>query len=304
VAEHLAGVAVERGLTIGMTRMREHPGECRDTPGPVLVWNHFSYYVASRGHALGGSSACPIMALPGPLRGREAYGPHPAPATPRGGSLSSAILYVAIVAIWACVLIPRWLRRDSSSSPSSATEEQASEDVADEAKAEEEPAPPARRPRRRRDDRDDAASKRRPVSAPAPALAERQDMPRDAHRRVLASRRRLLGMLVVLAIGAGALAGTRLAAWWVVLPPSVMLLGYLILLREAGKADAERRELARTRAVRAAVPPGRVTADPAGGSPARRAEIIDISASRGPGAKIGEEPYDQDEDAKLRAVGD
>jgi hypothetical protein len=29
--------------------------------------------------------------------------------------LSSAILYLAIVAIWACVLIPRWLRRGSSS---------------------------------------------------------------------------------------------------------------------------------------------------------------------------------------------
>jgi hypothetical protein len=222
--------------------------------------------------------------------------------------LSSAILYVAIVAIWACVLIPRWLRRDSSSSPSSATEEQASEDVTDEATAEEEPAPPSRRPRGRRgrrDDREDAASERRPVSAPAPAAADRRDMPRDPHRRVLASRRRLLGMLVVLAIGAGALAGTRLAAWWVVLPPSVMLLGYLILLREAGQADAERRELTRTvRAVRAAVPAGHATADPAGGSPARRAEIIDISASRGPGVRVGAEPYDQDEDAKLRAVGD
>jgi hypothetical protein len=218
--------------------------------------------------------------------------------------LSSAILYVAIVAIWACVLIPRWLRRDSSSSSSSATEEQASKDV-----TEEEPAPPVRHSRGRRDDREDAASERRPVSAPvsapAPALAERRDMPRDAaHRRVLASRRRLLGMLIVLAMGAGALAGTRLAAWWVVLPPSIMLLGYLILLREAGQADAERRKLARTRAVRAAAPPGRATADPAGGSPARRAEIIDISASRGPGVKVGEEPYDQDEDAKLRAVGD
>ena len=28
--------------------------------------------------------------------------------------MSSAILYVAIVAIWAGVLIPRWLRRDSA----------------------------------------------------------------------------------------------------------------------------------------------------------------------------------------------
>ena len=28
--------------------------------------------------------------------------------------MSSAILYLAIIAIWACVLIPRWLRRDSA----------------------------------------------------------------------------------------------------------------------------------------------------------------------------------------------
>ena len=40
--------------------------------------------------------------------------------------MSSAILYVAIVAIWAGVLIPRWLRRDSSPSSSS---EQAGDDL-------------------------------------------------------------------------------------------------------------------------------------------------------------------------------
>ena len=28
--------------------------------------------------------------------------------------MSSAILYLAIVAIWLCVLIPRWLKRDSA----------------------------------------------------------------------------------------------------------------------------------------------------------------------------------------------
>ena len=59
---------------------------------------------------------------------------------------------------------------------------------------------------------------------------------------MLSARRRLLGLLVMLTIGSGALAGTRLAAWWVIVPPSVMLLGYLALLREAAKADAERRE--------------------------------------------------------------
>ena len=119
---------------------------------------------------------------------------------------------------------------------------------------------------------------------------------------MLSARRRLLGMLLMLAIGSGALAFTKLAAWWVVVPPSVMLLSYMALLREAAKADAEQRDLARTRAVRtvAAAPPVAVpTAAPP--APAPGAEVIDLSASLGP---AGEEFYDQYADAKLRAVGD
>ena len=64
---------------------------------------------------------------------------------------------------------------------------------------------------------------------------------------MLTARRRLLYMLLVLAIASGALAVTKMAAWWVVVPPTVMLLGYTGMLREASRADAERRELARTR---------------------------------------------------------
>jgi hypothetical protein len=130
---------------------------------------------------------------------------------------------------------------------------------------------------------------------------------------VLASRQRLLGVLLILAIGSGVLAFTKLAAWWVVVPPSVMLLGYVVLLREAAKADAERRELARTSAARvrsSAVSP--TTASPIAGptpvpapaappAPAPDAKVIDISASLSP---VGEEFYDQYADAKLRAVGD
>ena len=37
-----------------------------------------------------------------------------------------------------------------------------------------------------------------------------------------------------------ALAVLGLAAVWVVIPPSIMLIGYLLLLREAAQADAER----------------------------------------------------------------
>jgi len=121
---------------------------------------------------------------------------------------------------------------------------------------------------------------------------------------VLAARRRLLYMLLALAVGSGALAFTRMAAWWVVVPPTIMLLGYMGLLHEAAKADAERRELARTRATAvAAVAAARRDAAPAPAPPppAPDAEVIDISASL---TEAGQEFYDQYADAKLRAVGD
>jgi hypothetical protein len=123
---------------------------------------------------------------------------------------------------------------------------------------------------------------------------------------VLVARRRLLYMLLVLAIGSGALAFTKMAAWWVMVPPTIMLLGYMGLLREAAKADAERRELARTRATAAAAVAAarRATAPapaPAPAPPAPDAEVIDISASL---TSAGQEFFDQYADAKLRAVGD
>ena len=155
---------------------------------------------------------------------------------------------------------------------------------------------------------------------------------------MLAARRRLLGMLLVLALSSGALAVTKMAAWWVIVPPFIMLTGYLALLREASKSDAERRELARTRAAEAAArraaPPA--AAATAGAAPrqarlrprprlpqARRRQARRrphrphrlprllpqyrtprSSTSPRRSATGGEEFYDQYADAKLRAVGD
>jgi hypothetical protein len=131
--------------------------------------------------------------------------------------MSSAILYLAIVAIWACVLIPRWLKRDSArgvaaSPPLSAPVAVPAEPL-DEAPA---------------DDTEEA-----PAHLPQPLSAQ------ESRRRMLAARRRLLLMLIGLEAAAIALALLRLAAVWVVIPPSIMLGGYLLLLREAAKADAE-----------------------------------------------------------------
>ena len=207
--------------------------------------------------------------------------------------MSSAILYVAIVAIWACVLIPRWLHRsgahvadpavpgdvvrgDVVSDPGAdiSGEDIDGEDVGDgDVPAE---AAPARtvlagytetvrtvaavwtdvaadrgkwrgRGRRRR-----AANVAEPRESRAESDARPPLAPEESRRRMLAARRRLLGMLVILEVAATALAVAGLAALWVLIPPSVMLTGYLLLLREAAHADAERarreEEAARARA--------------------------------------------------------
>ena len=237
--------------------------------------------------------------------------------------MSSAILYVAIVAIWAGVLIPRWLRRDSAASERD-REDVTTVEAEPEAEVVAQPAPP---PRRREDTpgfEPRLARHQEPTAPRAPVRPEARTQPQPQARaeiraevraetpgggrrdqeqkKVLAARRRLLGMLQVLAIGSGALAFTGMAAWWVIMPPTVMLLGYMGLLREAAKADAERRELARTRAAAAAA--ARRDAAPATAAPAPPppdAEVIDISASLTP---AGQEFFDQYADAKLRAVGD
>jgi hypothetical protein len=144
-----------------------------------------------------------------------------------------------------------------------------------------------------------AASER---AAPERAAQRAEGTQDEEYKKVLTARRRLLGMLLALAIGSGALAYTRMAAWWVIMPPTVMLLGYLVLLREASRADAERREQARVRAA-AAVAAARRAAPPAAAPPAPvpDAEVINISATL---IVAGQEFYDQHADAKLRAVGD
>ncbi len=115
-------------------------------------------------------------------------------------------------------------------------------------------------------------------------------------------------MLLALSLASGVLAGTRMAAWWVIVPPSVMLLGYLLLLREAAKADAERREMARYRMAREAAE--RRSAPVAPVAPVRLLRLLP-AAHVASAAKIvaflpppEEQIYDQYTDAKLRAVGD
>jgi hypothetical protein len=88
------------------------------------------------------------------------------------------------------------------------------------------------------------------------------------------------------------------------IPPGVLLAGFMLLLREASRSDARR---ARQTAARrhatgaegwpspAAVPGG--TGQPEDATESG-AQIIDISA------RVGDQLYDQYADAEMRAVGD
>jgi hypothetical protein len=212
--------------------------------------------------------------------------------------LSSAILYLGIVVIWACVLIPRWLRRDASRAQAAAQTSSW-----DETGYSDEWGPDAVQ----YDDVfvEDERPTLRPEYAP-----ERVDSD-DPSRRVFKARRRMLLMLLGLVFGAGLLAVSSFAAWWVIIPPTLMLFGYLVLLREAAQVDSERvaaRSTARAEARAAterAMQLARSRARAQQAAAARTAnettpdaEIIDISA------QVGQEFYDQYADARLRAVGD
>jgi hypothetical protein len=194
--------------------------------------------------------------------------------------LSSAFLYIAIVAIWAFVLIPRWLRRPHQLGGENSDHEST-----------------------RRDGRapgvDDAptdeADDDQGTAAFASASPRVTAAPTAARARVLRSRRRLLAVLVTLMFLAATCTYLKLTSWVLCVPPAGMLGLYLLLLREAALADAEQahwraaeehRDLAARHRVHHA-PPADDTA-----------QVIDISA------RLGDQLYDQYADATMRAVGD
>lgn len=127
---------------------------------------------------------------------------------------------------------------------------------------------------------------------------------------VLQARRRTLTMLIAIAIAAIGAAFIGLTPWWTSIPPFVLLGMYLLVLREAAHADAERAHSwaeaqARTAAARAAqaaqLERERAREPQAAPPPEPTAEIINISAMA---AEARDQLYDQYADAEIRAVGD
>jgi hypothetical protein len=235
--------------------------------------------------------------------------------------LSSAILYLAIVAIWAVVLVPRWLRpRAAPPQPVPVPGESPDAEVREPAG----PAQDAGVARPVTTDAPDAAGEavggksvaavdvsgedaRDEQAAPEPEVAAPSPVSRRAE--VLKARRRLLITLITLTVIAVGLAVTHIDAYWIVIPPTVLLAGYVVLLREFAHIDAERarraalvrRAEARAQAGQEAVPAATpAVSDLGSDAPAAPggAEIIDISG------RIGDQVYDQYSDAANRAVGD
>ncbi len=245
------------------------------------------------------------------------------------------MLYLAIVAIWAIFLIPRWIRRSHPTLQAEGGPAEATDDAAPDGPAEVEfvdetepvlaaeadypiddgypaddgypgaddempyQAPP--RPGRGRLGSWRGLRRRdRAAAKERPAAATRPPLSRSQALR--ARRRMLTTLLMLMAVAAGCYAA-KLAPWWVCVPPAGMLGMYLLLLREAALADAEQ---ARWRAeesalrVRAARQRARQEWAERAAQPIAEpsAEIIDISG------RVGDDQfYDQYADPPARAIG-
>ena len=226
--------------------------------------------------------------------------------------MSSAILYFAIVAIWAGVLMPRWLR------PGRRRRVEVTEHFEMHTEVYEAEVDTGTGERSR------PAVTEREVMVEEEVTWTRQDA---AERRanILKARRRMLGTLVALTAIAFVIALAQVAALWVVIPPAVMLGAFVLLLREASRSDAEqarRRSHAEQMRRRRAEPESGRPAAPVTGETFERlvskpvapdvaeqaepvvevvaysAEIIDISD------RVSDQFYDQYTDAANRAVGD
>jgi hypothetical protein len=228
--------------------------------------------------------------------------------------MSSAFLYVGIVAIWAFVLVPAWLRRhhaaeqagdDGAYAP--APEDSADYDYEPQDEAGEYYAAPVAHagPPAEPESADAYADQEQSASSyyASPYSSPQRDGRIGSARpltrsKVLQARRRLLTLLVLIAAVAGACTVLKLTAWWACIPPAGMLVMYLLLLREAAISDAEQaRKRAEFEARQwAAYEREREASWQPDEQPS--AEIIDISA------RVGDQLYDQYADATVRAVGD
>ncbi|RKS05708.1 hypothetical protein DFP74_1314 [Nocardiopsis sp. Huas11] len=234
--------------------------------------------------------------------------------------MSSSPLYLAIVVVWLIVLVPMLLRKDSADAYDHHREDEDTEDAevqgedmvgreaadamgeagdldrtdgAEDRDADEE-----------RADEGGIGANERVEGSRADRPARTADPRRGRHRvgresrgRVIARRRRRTSGLLLVTLATIVAVAFGLGPWWVIAPPALLLVGHLALLREAAKADAERREAIRRARRRAVVLARRVEEEEERRDAERLAQVIALQERRS-------QVYDQYADARLRAAGD
>ncbi len=258
--------------------------------------------------------------------------------------MSSAILYLAIIAIWAGFLVPAWLRRPHAHSDHASVvsvSEHESTEVHEHAEGEltvqfVEELTETENDVDVRAEADfhvevsehlyvdetvgetfvysEAAEYRASYEADLEAseitaeAGSGPPAPRPSQSRdqMLRARRRMLSVLAGMTAVTGLFTFVGMVAWWIMVPPAVVLAMYVLLLREIAMADAE---LARKRAAWEAAEARAYTRHMRERERAEReaydaslvhsgAQIIDISG------RVSDQLYDQYADAAVRAVGD
>ncbi|WP_455566309.1 divisome protein SepX/GlpR [Nonomuraea fuscirosea] len=193
--------------------------------------------------------------------------------------MSPVLLYMAIVVMWLCVLIPMWLRRDKTN-------------LAELAELEEYYTGEHQLP-----DLDNLAPDSEDYDGATPAEIEKVDVRQFRFRRraiIVARRRRLLFFTALLVLASVVTASVEMMPWWGVAPSIVVMLTYMAFLRIAVQVDRERRERARqARAERL-----RRQREQQRAAVEAEAEVIDLMALN------GDVLFDQYAEPPRRAVGD
>jgi hypothetical protein len=244
--------------------------------------------------------------------------------------VSSTVLYLAIVAIWAGFLIPAWVRRPHAKAGSDADRvaDSLADAPADDALSSEdsrvvefdedvtvEADIHVEITRHNQEYRDDVPS-HAAESGSRPGASDDQDYggeaddadfqrpaarPSQSREQMLRARRRMLTILVTMTLVTGGFSFMGLVAWWICVPPAAML-------REIARADAEMarkrhewmigQEQQHARAARARERAEEQAQAAAMAAAESGAQVIDISG------RVGDQLYDQYADAAVRAVGD
>ncbi|WP_440072486.1 divisome protein SepX/GlpR [Streptosporangium sp. OZ121] len=244
---------------------------------------------------------------------------------------SGVVLYLAIVVMWLCVLVPMWLHRDRNTLAEThkdiepyAYDERAVDEDSAETLTEplpvsspdlpepslspegEVPSPGAEEAspgaQAASETGSEAQPARPPAGKPAPgrtaagrAASERRRAELRRRGKQVAKRRRLTLWCVLLLLASVVTAAVQVIPWWGVAPSVVLLGAYMAVLRVTVQIDAERRAaIVQARAERAKRARRRAAL-----LEAQRpvAEIIDLAAHR-------DEIFDQYAETPRRAVGD